>query len=117
MTYVSGMVAAVPAAKKEAYLEYAKMAGAAFKEYGALSVVECWGVDVPAGEVTSFPRAVQKKDDEVVVFAWITWPSKDTADAGMEKIMADPRMMSDANPMPFDGRRMIYGGFDMILEA
>ena len=117
MTYVNGTVMAVPAANKQKYTEFAREMSAIFKEYGALALVDCWGTDVPDGEVTSFPKAVQKKDDEVVVFSWVTWPSKEIADAAWGKIMADPRMAPGASPMPFDGRRMIYGGFDVIAEA
>ncbi|MFZ2101441.1 MAG: DUF1428 domain-containing protein [Oricola sp.] len=117
MTYVNGMVAAVPAANKQSYIEFANQVSGIFKEHGALALVDCWGVDVPDGEMTSFPKAVQKKDDEVVIFSWVTWPSKEFANAAWEKIMADPRMSPDANPMPFDGRRMIFGGFDVIAEA
>lgn len=117
MTYVNGMVAAVPAASKQDYIDFAKATSEVFKEYGALSLVDCWGTDVPDGELTSFPKAVQKKDDEVVVFSWVTWPSKAAADEAWEKIMADPRMSADGNPMPFDGRRMIFGGFEMVAES
>ena len=88
-----------------------------FKEYGALKVVECWGDDVPDGKVTSFPMAVQKKDDETVVFSWIVWPSRETRDAGMKKMMEDPRMQPDSNPMPFDGKRLIYGGFNVLVDV
>lgn len=88
-----------------------------FKEYGALKVVECWGDDVPDGKVTSFPMAVQKKDDETVVFSWIAWPSRETRDAGMKKMMEDPRMQPDSNPMPFDGKRLIYGGFNVLVDV
>ena len=117
MTYVNGMIAAVPAANKQAYLDMAKSAAAVFKEHGALAVVENWGVDVPEGKKTSMPMAVQKKDDEVIVFSWITWPSKEVADAGMKAAMGDPRMPSPANPMPFDGSRLIFGGFETILDV
>lgn len=117
MTYVNGMVAAVPVANKDAYVEFAKRMSAVFKDHGALSLVDCWQTDVPDGELTSFPKAVMKKDDEAVVFSWVTWPSKEAADAGWEKIMADPRMSPDAGAMPFDGKRMIYGGFEMVAEA
>ena len=79
-------------------------------------MVECWGDDVPDGEVTSFPMAVKKKDEETVVFSWVEWPSKAARDAGMQKVMEDPRMQPDQNPMPMDGKRLIYGGFDMIME-
>ena len=117
MSYVDGFVAAVPTANRETYRKHAQDAAAVFKEHGALTVVECWGDDVPDGEVTSFPMAVKRKDDETVVFAWITWPSRAVRDNGMKKVMADSRMQPDANPMPFDGSRLIYGGFETILEA
>lgn len=86
------------------------------KELGALKVVECWGDDVPDGKLTSFPMAVKKQADETVVFSWIVWPDKATRDAGMARMMQDPRMKPDVNPMPFDGKRVIYGGFEVILE-
>ncbi|MCY1554167.1 putative protein YbaA [compost metagenome] len=93
------------------------MAAGVFKECGALSVVECWGDDVPEGKVTSFPTAVKRKDDETVVFSWITWPSKQVRDEGMKKAMEDPRMQPSPSTMPFDGQRMIYGGFEVIVSA
>jgi uncharacterized protein YbaA (DUF1428 family) len=117
MSYVDGFVAAVPTANREAYRTHAAAAAVVFKEYGAVSVVECWGDDVPEGKVTSFPMAVKRKDDETVVFAWITWPSRQVRDEGMQKVMADPRLQPDANPMPFDGQRLIYGGFEVIVDA
>lgn len=117
MTYVDGFVAAVPTANKEAFRKHAEEAAVVFKEYGALSHVECWGDDVPAGQLTDFARAVQLKDDETVVFSWITWPDKATREAAMKKVMADPRLHPDNNPMPFDGRRMIFGGFDMLVNV
>lgn len=117
MNYVDGFVLAVPTANRDKYLHHAKEAAAVFKENGALQVVECWGNDVPEGKVTSFPMAVQRKDDETVVFSWITWPSKAVRDEGMKKVMADPRLQPETNPMPFDGKRLIYGGFEMILNA
>lgn len=117
MPYVDGFAAAVPTANKEAFIKHASDAAVVFKEHGALAVKECWGDDVPDGEVTSFPIAVQKKDDETVVFSWVIWPSKDARDAGMKKVFEDPRMQSDVNPMPFDGKRLIYGGFEMVLDA
>ncbi|MDB5945137.1 MAG: hypothetical protein JWQ33_163 [Ramlibacter sp.] len=115
MTYVDGFVAAVPTAGRDAYLQHAKSAAAVFKEHGALSVVECWGDDVPDGKLTSFPLAVQRKADETVVFSWITWPSRSARDAGMAKVMADPRLANVE--MPFDGKRLIYGGFEMLFSA
>jgi uncharacterized protein YbaA (DUF1428 family) len=108
--------AAVPTANREKFKKHADEAAAIFKEYGALSVVESWGDDVPEGKITSFPMAVQRKDDETVVFSWIVWPSKEARKAAWDKMMADPRMKPEANPMPFDGKRMIYGGFEPIVE-
>jgi uncharacterized protein YbaA (DUF1428 family) len=116
MTYVDGFVAAVPTANREKFRKHAEDAAVIFKEHGALKVVECWGDDVPEGKVTSFPMAVQCKEDETVVFSWILWPSRAARNAGMEKVMADPRMAPDKNPMPFDGKRLIYGGFEAIVE-
>ena len=117
MSYVDGFVLAVPTANREEFARHARDAAAVFKEHGALKVVECWGDDVPEGELTSFPMAVKRKDDETVVFSWIAWPSKAARDEGMKKVMADPRLQPDRNPMPFDGKRMIYGGFEAIVEA
>ena len=117
MNYVDGFVAAVPTANRDKFLRHAQDAAVVFKEFGALQVVECWGNDVPEGKLTSFPIAVQRKDDETVIFSWITWPSKVVRDAGMAKVMADPRLQPDKNPMPFDGKRMIYGGFEMIVSV
>ena len=117
MTYVDGFVAAVPTANRELYRKHAEAAAVVFREYGALRVVECWGDDVPDGKLTSFPMAVKRKDDETVVFSWIAWPSREVRDAGRKKVMADPRLQPDANPMPFDGKRLIYGGFQVLVDA
>jgi uncharacterized protein YbaA (DUF1428 family) len=117
MNYVDGFVAAVPTANREKYRQHAEMAAAVFKEHGALTVVECWGDDVPEGKVTSFPMAVKRQADETVVFSWITWPSRQVRDDGWKKVMADPRLQPDTNPMPFDGKRLIYGGFEPIVAA
>jgi len=92
MSYIDGFVVAVPTANRGAYKEHAEKAAPIFKEHGALKMVECWGDDVPDGKLTSFPMAVQKKDDETVVFSWIVWPSKQARDEGMKKAMADPRL-------------------------
>lgn len=116
MNYVDGFVAAVPTSNKEKYIEHAKMSAAVFKEHGALKVVETWEDDVPEGEVTSFSMAVKREANEAIVFSWVTWPSKEARNAGWEAIMADPRMNPEENPMPFDGKRLIYGGFNAILE-
>jgi uncharacterized protein YbaA (DUF1428 family) len=117
MTYVDGFVAAVPTANREKFRKHAADAAPVFKEHGALKVVECWGDDVPDGKVTSFPMAVKCEPGETVVFSWIIWPSREVRDAGMAKVMADPRVQPDANPMPFDGKRVIYGGFEVVVEA
>lgn len=117
MTYVDGIVAAVPSANKDAYRRHAEVAAAIFKEHGALSIVEGWGDDVPEGKVNSLHTAVLRKPDETIVFSWIIWPDKTARDAGWQKVMSDPRMQPDVNPMPFDGSRMIFGGFEMILQA
>ena len=116
MPYIDGFVTPVPTAKKEQYIAHTIKATEVLKEHGALKVVECWGHDVPEGKVTSFSMAVQRKEDETVVFSWMVWPSKEARDQGWEKIMKDPRMTDQANPLPFDGKRLIYGGFDMILD-
>ena len=116
MSYVDGFIAAVPTNKKDEYIAHAKIAALVFKEYGALKVVETWGDDVPDGELTSFPMSVQKEANETVVFSWVIWPSKEIRDSAWQKTMEDPRMHEDQNPMPFDGKRLIYGGFKIILE-
>ncbi|TGP19147.1 MULTISPECIES: DUF1428 family protein [unclassified Mesorhizobium] len=116
MSYVDGFVLAVPKANLEDYKKMATQAGAIWKEYGALAYVECIGDDVPYGEITSFPRAVQAKDDEVVVFAWVVYENRQSRDAVMAKIMADERLKADWPTMPFDGKRMIFGGFQPFIE-
>lgn len=116
MSYVDGFVIAVPTANREAYRQMAETAASVFQDHGALQVVECWGDDVPPGKVTSFPLAVQCKPDETVVFSWITWPSKAVRDTGMKASMEDARMKMDPSTMPFDGQRMIFGGFETIVS-
>ncbi|MEQ9814308.1 MAG: DUF1428 domain-containing protein [Azospirillaceae bacterium] len=115
MTYVDGFLLAVPRANKEAYREMASMALEVFREHGALQAWECWGDDVPDGKVTSFPMAVKLKEDEVVVFSWIVWPSREARDAGNAKVMADPRLKGGT--MPFDGMRMMFGGFEVLVQG
>lgn len=117
MNYVDGFVAAVPVTSKEAYLAHAAHMAAIMKEYGALSVVETWGDDVPEGKLTSFTMAVKREDNEAIIFSWVEWPSKEKRDQAWEKVMADPRMDPANSPMPFDGKRMIYGGFQMIMRV
>lgn len=113
MTYINGFVIAAPTADKDKFVTHAKRMDAIFMEFGALRIVEAWGDHVPDGTLTDFKRAVQAKSDETVVFSWIEWPDKATHDAAMEKMRADPRMMSE--PMPFDGKRMIFGGFVPVV--
>ena len=117
MSYVDGFVLAVPTANREAYRKHAEEALVIFKEHGATRCVETWGDEVPDGKLTSFPMAVKRKDDETVVFSWVEWPSKEARDAGMKKVMEDPRMPQDMSAMPFDGQRMIYGGFRPIVDV
>ncbi len=116
MPYVDGFVLAVPKQKIEAYKQLARTAGEIWKEHGALAFVECIGDDVPYGELTSFPRAVQAKDDEIVAFSWIVYESRAQRDAVNAKVMADPRLPRDPSDMPFDGKRLIYGGFETWLQ-
>lgn len=115
MTYVSGFVTPVKTGDRDRYIASARAAAPLFKEYGALSQVEAWGDNVPDGKVTDFKRAVKAEDGETVVFSWVTWPDKATADAFETRMMDDPRF-SELD-MPFDGKRMIYGGFETIFEA
>jgi uncharacterized protein YbaA (DUF1428 family) len=117
MTYVDGMVAAVLTANRQPYIDYATTIAAMFKDQGALSVVDCWGDDVPQGVVTSFPLAVKATADETVVFTWITWPSRAVRDSAWNTLMADPRMQPGAMPPPFDGKRMIFGGFEVVQSV
>jgi len=118
MPYVDGFVIVVPKANVEAYKKMATLGRDVWMEYGALSYVECVGDDVPYGEMTSFPRAVQAKDDEVVFFSWITYESREKRDEINKKVMSDPRMNAyGPDNMPFDGKRMIYGGFQSVVEG
>ena len=116
MSYIDGFVLAVPIANRESYRALAAKAWPLFKEYGAIRQVECWGDDVPAGKLTDFMRAVQAEEGETVVFSWIEYPSKEVRDAANKKMHADPRMEEMSAGMPFDGKRMIYGGFAPILD-
>ncbi len=118
MSFIDGFVVAVPTARKQDYVEFARRVWPIFKEYGALSTRECWGVDVPDGKVTSFPMAVQKAENETVVMSWIEWPDKATRDACMATMDTDPRWSEfDPEKLPFDGKRMIIGGFETLLES
>lgn len=115
MKYIDGVVYAVPTANKTAFKAHAERLASVFKKHGALSVTEGWGDDVPEGKVNSLHTAVMRQPEETVVFSWILWPSKTARDEGWEKIMQDPGMTEE--PMPFDGSRMIFGGFEVFIEA
>ena len=116
MTYFEGFVAAVPEANKEAYRKHAADAAPIFQDLGVKRHFEAWDSDVPEGKVTDFRKAVEAKPDEKVVFAWFEYPDKATRDAVNEKMRSDPRMEDMGKTMPFDGKRMIYGGFKSIVE-
>ena len=121
MPYVDGFVIAVPADRKQEFIDHASKADPVFKELGATRILECWGDDVPDGKVTDFRRAVDAKNDETVVFSWVEWPDKATRDAAMSRMSdlmkTDDRMNPEKNPMPFDGKRMIFGGFKVFVSA
>ncbi len=114
MSYIDGFVIPVPDDNKEAYVAVARKAAAIFKRLGATRVVECWGNDIPDGKLTDFRKAVQAERGENVVFSWVEWPSKAARDKGNQAMMEDPQMQD--MKMPFDGKRMFFGGFEPILD-
>jgi uncharacterized protein YbaA (DUF1428 family) len=116
MAYIDGFLVPVPTGRKDDYRKTAEKFAPLFKEFGALKIVECWGDDVPHGKLTDFYMAVKAEPGETVVFSWIVWPSKAVRDEGQKKMMSDPRMKAMTD-MPFDGKRMIFGGFEMMLES
>lgn len=116
MSYVDGFVLPVRKDKMPDYKKLATKAGKIWREHGALAYVECVGDDVPVGKITSFPKAVKLKPDEIAVFSWIVYKSRSHRDAVMKKVMADPRLKPDMTNMPFDGKRMIFGGFKTFVE-
>ena len=120
MSYIDGFVMAVPNGNKQKFIEHARSVDTIFTELGATRVVECWADDVPEGKVTDFGKAVQATAEESVVFSWIEWPNKATRDVAMKTMMSedfkDERMDPEKNPMPFDGARLIFGGFEPIVE-
>lgn len=113
--YINGFIIPVPAEKKDEYREIAEKFWEIAKDFGALQQMEAWEADVPDGKVTDFRRAVNLEEGEKVVFSWVTWPDKATADASHEKMMSDPRMKEFGETMPFDGKRMVFGGFDPLV--
>lgn len=116
MVYVDGFVVAVPSDRKEEYRDHAATAAKIFRKHGALRIVEAWGDDVPHGKVTDFFMCVQATDTETVAFSWIEWPDKATRDSGMQKVFEEMQETMKDMQMPFDGKRMIYGGFQTILD-
>jgi uncharacterized protein YbaA (DUF1428 family) len=116
MAYIDGFVVAVPAKNKDAYRKHVQQSAPLFKELGATRMVEAWGEDVPEGKVTDFKGAVQAKPDESVVFSWIEYPDRATRDDAQKKMMKDERMKQMGESMPFDGHRMIYGGFAPLID-
>jgi uncharacterized protein YbaA (DUF1428 family) len=116
MSYIDGFVIPVPTGKKQAYRDMAAKAAPIFKEYGVTRIVECWGDNVPDGKVTDFKRAVNAESGETVVFSWMVWPSKELRDAGNKKMQDDPRMKMP-DDLPFDPKRMIFGGFEVLLDT
>jgi uncharacterized protein YbaA (DUF1428 family) len=115
MAYIDGFVVPVPKANLDKYKAWAELANKVWKEYGALEYKEWIADDVKPGKVTSFPQSVNLKDDEVVIFAWVVYESRQQRDAVMEKVMNDPRLKSDPKEWPFDGQRMIFGGFSPLV--
>ncbi len=120
MAYIDGFVIAVPTANKAHFIRHAAYTDTLFKELGATRVIECWGDDVPGGTHTDFRKAVDAREDETVVFSWVEWPDKATRDEAsvrMHEMMdTDRRFDEEHNPVPFDGKRMIYGGFSLVVE-
>jgi uncharacterized protein YbaA (DUF1428 family) len=117
MSYIEGFVAAVPRANKDAYKKHASEAFPYFKKLGATRMVENWADDVPDGKVTDFKRSVKAKPDEDVIFSWVEYPDKDTRDRANQKMQGDPEMTEAMKSMPFDGQRMIYGGFMPVNDS
>ena len=117
MSYFTGMLSAVPAANKDAFIAHSRAIWPMFRRHGALRNVDAWGDDVPHGRVTDFYRALQIQEGEVPVFSWTEWPDRATCDAAWEKIMAEPQPeMAEMDAMPYDGARMFWGGFAPIVE-
>ena len=120
MSYIDGFVIPVPTENRQKFIDHAKLADSVFTECGALRVIECWADDVPDGKTTDFRKAVKAETDETVVFSWVEWPDKATRDAAMEKLTTmmetDDRFNPEKNPMPFDGKRLIFGGFEPVVD-
>jgi uncharacterized protein YbaA (DUF1428 family) len=115
MAYIDGFLAAVSDDRREEYTAHATRMAEFMKTYGAQRIVETWGTDVPEGKLTSFPMAVQRREGETVIFSWVWWPDRATRDKAWAAMMNDPAMAAES--MPFDGQRMVFGGFDVILDT
>ena len=116
MTCITGFIGAVPTDNRDAFIRHTEISAAGFHDHGLALAVECWGDDVPEGKVTSMRKAVLAEPKETVIFSWYRWPSKAAQDDGMRAAMADPRLGPEQNPMPFDGKRVIWGSFEPLLE-
>ncbi|WP_300530020.1 DUF1428 domain-containing protein [Maricaulis sp.] len=116
MQYVDVYIAAVPIENKAAYIALGEASAQIFKDVGALMCVDAWEDDVPEGELTSFSMAVQRKDGEAIATGYVVWPDKETRDKGMLAMREDPRMTDPSFTPPFDGKRLIFGGFQKIVD-
>lgn len=120
MAYIDGFVIPVPTANRRQFIEHATSTDSMFRQLGALRILECWADDVPDGTFMDFRKAVAAKDDETVVFSWVEWPDKATRDEAMRRMHelfeSDSRFDPEKHPVPFDGRRMIFGGFTPVVE-
>ena len=117
MTYFEGFIVPVPEANRDAYIKHAKDFAPMFRQMGIERVVETWDSDVPEGKLTDFRKAVDAKPGEKVVLSWFEYPSKDVRTATTERMMSDPRMEEMSKDVPFDGKRMIYGGFESLVKV
>ncbi|HEY6916048.1 MAG TPA: DUF1428 domain-containing protein [Allosphingosinicella sp.] len=115
--YIDGFVVPIPAGNEQAYRDLAETGATVFMDHGATRVVETFGDDLMDGKVTDYKKAVEAQDGETIAFSWVEWPDKNTRDAGWTKVMEDPRMAPGDKPMPFDGKRMIYGGFATLVDT
>lgn len=116
MTCITGFIAAVPTANRDAFIRHAELAAEAFLDHGLAEGMEGWGEDVPAGEITSFPKSVLATPDESIVFSFYRWPDAAAQDRGFQAAMSDPRVDPVQNPMPFDAKRVVWGHFEPVLE-
>ncbi len=116
MTFVDIAIYAVPTENKEAFKAHSELVAPLFKKHGALAAMDCWGAVIPEGDVTSLPLAVKCAENETVAYSHLIWPSKEARDEGMEKAMAEMQTVVGPNGMPFDGSRLIFGGFEPLVS-